>query len=223
MKHTVATNPILVIKDLHVSYGKIDVLRGINLVLYPGDAVVIKGENASGKSTLLRTILGLVKPKSGQIMYQNRDITQLNTDARVRLGISVIPENKRLFGELTVSENLLLCKWSFNNQLKIEECVNKIYTDFPLLWRQRNTIAANLSGGQQQLLSIARALLIPSHLLLADELSAGLDKKNQSQLFTKYIRKKEDCAYLIVEQFDKIFQDFKIKSMVIDKGKLRRE
>jgi len=164
----------LEIKDLHVKYGNVEVLHGINLTVEEGEIVTILGANGAGKSTTLMSIYGLVKPSSGKIVFGGEDITKLKSHKIVERGVAQSPEGRRVFGTLTVDENLLLggfTNFDADHKAKTREW---IYQLFPILKERASQLAGTLSGGEQQMLAIARALMARPRILLLDEPSLGL-------------------------------------------------
>lgn len=161
-------------KDLHVKYGNIEVLHGIDLEVRRGEIVTILGANGAGKSTTLLTISGLVKTSSGGIFLESSPIHTLPAHQVVRLGIAQVPEGRRVFGTLTVLENLNLGAFTRDNDTKTRTTLDWIFTMFPILAQRRSQLAGTLSGGEQQMLAIGRALMARPELLLLDEPSMGL-------------------------------------------------
>ncbi len=165
---------MLKIEDLVVSYGGIEALRGANIEVEEGKIVTLVGANGAGKSTMLRSVVGLVKPNSGTIKYLDKDLSLIKPQNIVRHGITLVPEGRRIFGDLTVLENLKLGAYSRKNEKEIKADMEWVYTLFPRLkeriWQQSGT----LSGGEQQMLAIGRALMSRPKLLMMDEPSLGL-------------------------------------------------
>ena len=165
---------MLEIKDLFVSYGMMEVLHGISLKVEDKELVSVIGPNGAGKSTLIKTIMGLVKPTSGQILYNGQDITNLPAHKRAGLGIGYVPEGRRVFAKLTVEENLRMGAYELNDKKKIAENMDRVYEIFPRLGERKNQLASTMSGGEQQMLAISRALMLSPQMLLIDEVSMGL-------------------------------------------------
>jgi len=162
------------IQNLHVKYGNIEVLHGINIEVNKGEIVTILGANGAGKSTTLLTVSGIVKPWQGQIMFAGKPIQMLKAHEVVRQGIAQIPEGRRLFGTLTVQENLNLGAFVSTNDGQIQKNRDWIYELFPILKERCNQLAGTLSGGEQQMLAIGRGLMSSPKILLLDEPSLGL-------------------------------------------------
>ena len=165
---------MLEIKDLFVSYGMMEVLHGISLKVEDRELVSVIGPNGAGKSTLIKTVMGLVKPTSGQILYNGQDITHLPAHKRAGLGIGYVPEGRRVFAKLTVEENLRMGAYELKDKKKIAENMARVYEIFPRLGERKNQLASTMSGGEQQMLAISRALMLSPRMLLIDEVSMGL-------------------------------------------------
>ncbi|MCX6043620.1 MAG: ABC transporter ATP-binding protein, partial [Chloroflexi bacterium] len=166
--------PLLEIKNLSVNYGGIQALRELNLVIYPGEVVTLIGSNGAGKSTTLRTISRLVAARSGQLLYAGHDITRARPDQVVRLGIAQAPEGRRMLTRLTVQDNLELGAFTRSDRNEVTTTLKRQFELFPRLAERRQQLAGTLSGGEQQMLAIARALMSQPKLLLLDEPSLGL-------------------------------------------------
>ncbi|MGH4139092.1 ABC transporter ATP-binding protein [Clostridium sp.] len=192
---------MLKIDDLVVSYGGIQALRGSSIEVEEGKIVTLVGANGAGKSTMLRSIVGLVKPKSGKIQYLDSDLMLIKPQNIVRHGITLVPEGRRIFGDLTVLENLKLGAFSRKDEKEIKEDMEWVYTLFPRLkeriWQQGGT----LSGGEQQMLAIGRALMSRPKLLMMDEPSLGLAPLIIKDVFNiiKEINK-QGVTILLIEQ-----------------------
>jgi branched-chain amino acid transport system ATP-binding protein len=165
---------MLAINDLHVSYGGIKALRGINLKIEEGQIVTLIGANGAGKSSTLRAIMNLVKKESGTIIYDDDDLTNLKTQEIVKKGIVLSPEGRRVFPNLTVEENLILGAYTIKDKASIQNQMNKMFELFPRLKEREWQKAGTLSGGEQQMLAVARALMIKPKVLMLDEPSLGL-------------------------------------------------
>lgn len=189
------------IDDLVVSYGGIEALKGISLEVPSGKIVTLVGSNGAGKSTTLKAIVGLVKPKSGSINYEGIDLTKLNTEDMVKKGIALVPEGRRVFADLTVLENLKIGAYSRKDKTGIAEDLEKIYSLFPRLKERNWQAAGTLSGGEQQMLAIGRALMSRPKLIMMDEPSLGLAPIIVKELFG-IIKKinNEGMTVLLIEQ-----------------------
>ena len=165
---------LLSVRDLYAGYNKVNVLWGIDLDVEVGQKVALVGSNGGGKSTLLKTISGVLKPQKGTILFDGTEITPLKTPEIVLRGISLIPEGYKLFSGMTVHENLLLGAYQIGEPQRVKDQIERIYTIFPELSLRKKQLAGTLSGGQQQMCSIGRGLMANPKLLLIDELSLGL-------------------------------------------------
>ena len=165
---------LLKVTDLKVSYGGIDALRGISFDVEEGEIVTLIGANGAGKSTTLRTICGLVRPSAGRIVYDGRDITSQSTQRIVSEGIALVPEGRRVFDNLTVKENLLIGAYLRKDKESIQADVEQVYELFPRLKERAWQSAGTLSGGEQQMLAVGRAMMTRPRILMMDEPSLGL-------------------------------------------------
>ena len=192
---------MLQVKDLFVSYGMMEVLHGISLEVADGELVSVIGPNGAGKSTLIKTCMGLVKPTSGTILYNGKDITHVPAHKRAEMGIGYVPEGRRVFGALTVEENLRMGGYSTDDKALITKNIGMVYDIFPRLAERRNQLASTMSGGEQQMLAIGRALIHGPKLLLIDEVSMGLMPIMVNTCF-QVIKKlnEEGITVLVVEQ-----------------------
>ncbi len=187
---------MLKVTDLVVSYGGIEALKGISFEVEQGQIVTLIGANGAGKSTTLRTISGLVPPKEGRIYFEGRDITDLKTQKIVETGIAMVPEGRRVFANLTVLENLRIGAYLRKDKAVIEEDINYVYELFPRLKERSWQLAGTLSGGEQQMLAVGRAVMTRPKLIMMDEPSLGL-------------------APLVVKDIFKIIQTLKSTGMTV--------
>jgi branched-chain amino acid transport system ATP-binding protein len=164
--------PLLRLSGIDTFYGEIRILQGVSLEVLPGELVCLLGGNASGKSTTLKTILGIVRPRRGTIEFAGEDVTGRSTSYRIARGMAIVPENRRLFAPMTVLENLQMGAYLHGGPSK--EDLDRAYALFPLLHERRSQLAGTLSGGEQQMVAMARALMARPQLLLMDEPSMGL-------------------------------------------------
>ena len=191
---------MLELVDLHVAYGNIRALQGISIRVQAGELVALIGSNGAGKSTTLRTISGLLRPASGRIMFEGKDISRASTDVIVGLGISQCPEGRRVFGRLTVRENLLLGGIT-RPIAEVREDMGRITALFPRLGERMTQLGGTLSGGEQQMLAIGRALMSRPRLLILDEPSLGLAPLMVERIFEVINDlKREGLTMLLVEQ-----------------------
>src|SRR5206468_9206669 len=169
--------------DVHTHYGSLHVLKGVSYEIHEGEIVSLLGGNASGKSTTLKTVLGLVRPKEGAVLFRGQPIHTLRTSGIVRRGIAPVPEGRRVFPKMTVLENLEMGRYSRRHEPGWEAELERVYGLFPLLKERRNQHAGTLSGGEQQMLAIGRALMTRPTLLCMDEPSMGLSPGYVEQVF----------------------------------------
>ena len=169
----VAAQPLLELEGINTFYGQIHILQDSNMVVREGELVCLLGGNASGKSTTLKTILGIVRPRTGTVRLAGEDVTQMPTAHRIKRGLAIVPENRRLFGPMTVLENLEMGAY-LRPKADLKEEFERVYELFPLLYERRAQLAGTLSGGEQQMVAMGRALMSKPKLLLMDEPSMGL-------------------------------------------------
>jgi branched-chain amino acid transport system ATP-binding protein len=167
-----APEPLLQLESVDTFYGPIHILQGVNLQVLPGELVCLLGGNASGKSTTLKTVLGIVRPRNGSVSFAGEDVTERSTSYRIGKGIAIVPENRRLFAPMSVRENLEMGAYLQGGGTK--EAFDRVYDLFPLLRERRSQLAGTLSGGEQQMVAMGRALMSQPKLLLMDEPSMGL-------------------------------------------------
>ena len=172
MSDRYSNGTLLRLDEVNTYYGPIHILQGVSLEVGAGELVCLLGGNASGKSTTLKTILGIVKPRSGSVRFAGEDVTERSTSYRIGLGMAIVPENRRVFAPMTVLENLEMGAYLRKDDLT--EDYQRVYDLFPLLYERRSQLAGTLSGGEQQMLAMGRALMSRPRLLLMDEPSMGL-------------------------------------------------
>jgi len=194
-------NPLLIVKELDVYYDTIHALHRINIELCPGEIVALIGANGAGKSTTLKTISGLIRSKSGKIIYDNKDITRLPGHKVTGLGIAHVPEGRKPFANLTVYENLRLGAYLINDKNKIDKALQRVFKSFPRLLERRSQAAGTLSGGELQMLAMGRGLMSQPRLMMLDEPSMGLSPILVNEIFAiiKEINQ-EGTSILLVEQ-----------------------
>jgi branched-chain amino acid transport system ATP-binding protein len=194
--------PVLEVQDVHTYYGHVHALKGISLSVAPGEIVALIGANGAGKSTTLRTISGLIRPRQGQIAIGGQPVVRMPAHRIVFLGVSHSPEGRKIFPTLSVNENLNMGAYVLGNaKARVEEHRQKVFTLFPRLKERRNQLAGTLSGGEQQMLAIGRALMCDPKLLLLDEPSLGLAPLLVKAIFdTVREINKSGVTILLVEQ-----------------------
>ena len=192
---------LLEVKDLQVYYGVIQALKGISFEVNEGEIVTLIGANGAGKTTTMQTVIGLIPSKGGSIVYEGTDITKFPSHKIVGMGMSQVPEGRRIFQELTVYDNLMLGAYLEKDANVIKERIENCFEQFPILQERRTQIAGTLSGGEQQMLAMSRALMANPKLLMLDEPSMGLSPLLVSQVFDiiKDMNKK-GITILLVEQ-----------------------
>jgi branched-chain amino acid transport system ATP-binding protein len=192
---------LLRLQNIDTYYGEIHILEDLNLNVREGELVSLLGGNASGKSTTLKTILGLVQPRNGSVEFRGEEVTGRTTSYRIRQGMAIVPENRRLFGPMTVLENLEMGAYLIRDTKGRKEDFERVYTLFPLLHERRGQLAGTLSGGEQQMVAMGRALMARPKLLLMDEPSMGLAPILVERSFEIIQQVHESgVAMLIVEQ-----------------------
>ncbi len=214
-------SPMLNIDNINVYYGAIHALRGISLTVNEGEIVTLIGANGAGKSTTLRTISGLLKPKTGSIQFCGKNIAGMPAHEIVKLGISQVPEGRRIFTEMTVRENLDLGAFTRKDKDGIQKDLKEVYSLFPRLEERKDQIAGTLSGGEQQMLAMGRALMSKPKLLLLDEPSMGLAPLLIKEIFhiIETINK-EGTTILLVEQNANMALSIASRAYVLETGEI---
>ena len=213
---------MLRVTDIHAAYGPILALHGVSLEVPDGGIVTLLGPNGAGKSTTLRTISGLMHPTSGTIEFDGRRIDRLAAERIVSLGISHVPENRQLFAELTVLENLRLGAWGRRDGKGIKDDMEQVFAYFPILLQREKQVAGTLSGGEQQMLAIGRGLMARPRLLILDEPSLGLAPLVTREIFQiiKSINEKQKVTILVVEQNANLALDIAQHGYVLETGRV---
>jgi branched-chain amino acid transport system ATP-binding protein len=215
---------VLELTGIHVRYGSIRALQGVSLRVEQGELVALIGGNGAGKSTTLRTISGLLRPTEGAITFEGADITSASTDRIVSLGISHCPEGRRIFGGLTVAENLRLGAVSRSDPAAVAEDLETVFELFPLLKERLGQSGGTLSGGEQQMLAIGRALMSRPRLLLLDEPSLGLAPLMVERIFATIAElKAQGRTILLVEQNVHQALDVADRAYVLETGRITLE
>lgn len=193
--------PLLELKSVNTYYGLIHILQDVNLVVYPGEMVCLLGGNACGKSTTLKTILGIVRPESGSVIFDGEPVHERPTSYRIQRGMAVVPENRRIFGTMSVLENLEMGHYLRNDRHTIREDLDRVLQTFPRLKERLQQRGGTLSGGEQQMLAVARALMSRPRLLLMDEPSMGLSPRLVESTF-EFIQTihRQGTTLFVVEQ-----------------------
>jgi branched-chain amino acid transport system ATP-binding protein len=211
------------VEDIHTYYGKSHILHGVSLEIGTAEVVGLLGRNGVGKSTTLKAIAGLVRPSKGEVRFEGRTITQLPAHRLARIGVAYVPEDRRIFRLLTVIENLRtgLDRHGVTNTRK-KELLDKIYEYFPVLAERRNQAGGTLSGGEQQMLAIARAMMLEPKVILLDEPTEGLMPRMVSQIRQIIdVLQRDNVAVLLVEQNVPLTLDAARRIYILEKGVVR--
>lgn len=215
---------LLEVTRVYAGYGKFDVLRGVSLHVKPGEIVSIIGPNGAGKSTLFKTITGFLRPREGQVFFAGKEITGIRPDRLGSMGLSYIPQGRSLFPEMTVEENLELGAFIEPVQQKVRQALEEVYARFPRLKERRKQLAGNLSGGEQQMLVMGRALMLKPKLILLDEPSLGLAPKLVSLIFEQILKLNDwHMTLLLIEQNARRALEAAHRGYVLDLGQNRFE
>ena len=212
---------MLEIKNLEVYYGVIRAIKGISFEVNEGEVIALIGANGAGKTTTLQTITGMLKPKSGEIIFEGTDITKIPGHKIVSMGMAHVPEGRRVFAQLSVYENLKLGAYTRKDKNEIEESLEKIYQSFPRLKESRNQLEGKISGGEQQMLAMGRALMSKPKIVLMDEPSMGLSPILVEEIF-KIIRdiSASGTTVLLVEQNAKKALEIADRGYVLETGNI---
>jgi branched-chain amino acid transport system ATP-binding protein len=215
---------LLDVQNVHSGYGKIEVLHGVSIHVEPMEIVCIIGPNGSGKSTLLKTVFGLIQPTTGIILFSEEDITHLESEEKVKMGMAYIPQGKNIFPSLTVRENLEMGGTPLKDSLKIEKGIQDIFQRYPILEKRKKMKAGSLSGGEKQILALARGTMVKPKLILLDEPSLGLAPKVIEEIY-KTIQgvNQEGLPFIIVEQNARKALKLAHRAYVLDLGVNRLE
>ena len=215
---------MLELRDIHTYYGNIRAVRGISITVNSGEMVCLIGANGAGKSTTLMTTSGIHTPVEGSVYFEDRDITHTSAEERVTLGISQVPEGRLIFSDMTVLENIELGAYARNDKQGIREDIDKIFQFFPVLQERQKQRGGSLSGGEQQMLAIGRALMSQPRLLLLDEPSLGLAPLIVKQIFEIIQQINADgTTILLVEQNAQIALQVTDRGYVMETGEITIE
>ena len=215
------TEKILEIDNIKVRYSGLPVLQGISLQVSQGETVCVLGSNGAGKSTLLRAVMGTQQAFEGRIRFEGREIQKLDTEKIIRLGIIYVPEEKMLFGPLSVEENLYLGAYILSDTRQVRQNLEFVYTLFPKLKERRNQPASTLSGGEQQMVAIGRGLMSRPRILMLDEPSLGLAPLLVDEVLDTIRKlKKEGMTILLVEQNVREALDLADRGYVLQTGRI---
>jgi branched-chain amino acid transport system ATP-binding protein len=216
-----SATPMLEIGDLHVSYGQVDAVRGVSLSLMPGQIVSVIGPNGAGKTTLLAAAMGLL-PSKGTLRFEGQDLHELDVEARVERGLTLVPERRELFGELTVYDNLVLGAFAGRVRgAELKRRLDGVYQRFPRLADRRKQRADTLSGGERQMLALGRALMSAPRLLMLDEPSLGLAPLIVQEILSIVRQLRSDgVSILLVEQNARAALDSSDRGYVLETGEV---
>jgi branched-chain amino acid transport system ATP-binding protein len=212
---------LLEVEDLNVYYNAIHALQGISFNIEEGEIVTLIGANGAGKSTTLRTVSGLLRPRKGTVKFKGKDITMVPAEQIVRMGISHVPEGRKIFAPLTVRENLQMGAFTRNNPAEIQESMDRVFASFPRLKERINQLGGTLSGGEQQMLATGRGLMSRPSLLLLDEPSMGLSPILVEEIF-RIIKEinSQGTSILLVEQNALMALSIANRAYVLETGRV---
>ena len=218
-------NALLRLRDIHAGYGKIEILHGVNIDVHEGEIVCVIGPNGAGKSTAFRTVYGFVRPTGGKIWFGEHDITGLEPNAILHYGITFVPQGRSTFPQMTVDENLRLGMYIVDDKVQIQQAMERVFEMFPRLGERRKQMAGTMSGGEQRMLEIGRALMLNPKMIMLDEPSAGLAPLISKQVFRNVRRLKEEFGVTVfmVEQNARQGLEISDRGYVMENGRNRFE
>ncbi|MDO4245207.1 MAG: ABC transporter ATP-binding protein [Deinococcus sp.] len=218
-----ASNTVLELQNVHTYYGQIEALKGLNMTVNEGEIVALIGGNGAGKTTTLRTISGMMKPKTGTVTYLGQNVTGIPSQNLVGRGMAHVPEGRRIFPQMTVRENLEVGAYTVNDKAAINARIEEGFELFPRLRERESQLGGTMSGGEQQMLAIARALMIAPKVLLLDEPSMGLSPLFVENIFAiiQKLNKERGTTILLVEQNASMALSIAHRAYVLQTGEIK--
>ncbi|AAF10610.1 ABC transporter ATP-binding protein [Deinococcus radiodurans] len=221
--HTAGGTPVLELQNVHSYYGQIEALKGLNMTVNEGEIVALIGGNGAGKTTTLRTISGMMKPKTGSVTYLGQNVTGVPSHQLIGRGMAHVPEGRRIFPQMTVRENLEVGAYTVNDKAAINARIEEGFELFPRLRERESQLGGTMSGGEQQMLAIARALMIAPKVLLLDEPSMGLSPLFVENIFSiiERLNKERGTTILLVEQNASMALAIADRAYVLQTGEIK--
>lgn len=212
---------MLEVKDLKVNYGMIEAIKGLSFDVNEGEVIALIGANGAGKTTILHTISGLLSPKEGSVVFEGKEVSKIPAHKIVTMGMAHVPEGRRVFANLSVLQNLKMGAYTRNDKQEMEDTLERIYKSFPRLKERENQMAGTLSGGEQQMLAMGRALMSQPKIILMDEPSMGLSPIFVNEIFNIIEEvSKMGTTILLVEQNAKKALSIADRAYVLETGKI---